>query len=241
MDLQSLAQTNFETLSRNPYPGRGIIIGRSPNGESLVQVYWIMGRSSGSRNRIFMEEDGFLKTKLWDESVVTDPTLLIYYPMRHVGSAHIVTNGDQTDTIYNALQGGGTFESALETRTFEPDPPIYTPRISGLMDSATPDEYKLSVLKPMSRDSDSVMRCYYNIVSPAKGIGNCIQTYTLTADGQPAPFQGDPYVLPLFDDIDETAKVYWDALDADNKVSLAVKFVSIASGDFRLRIINKHQ
>ena len=241
MDLQSQAKANFESLSSNPYPGRGIIIGRSPSGKSLVQVYWIMGRSEGSRNRIFMEEDGFLKTKLWDESVVTDPALLIYYPMRHVGKTHIVTNGDQTDTIYQALPQGGTFESALETRTFEPDPPIYTPRISGLMKAGTPDAYQLSVLKPMSGDPESVMRCYYNIVSPANGIGNCIQTYTLTADGKPAPFKGDPYVLPLFDDIDETAKVYWDVLDPDNKVSLAVKFVDIASDEAALRIINKHQ
>jgi IMP cyclohydrolase len=241
MDLQSLAQSNFQTLSKNPYPGRCIIIGRSPNGRSLVQVYWIMGRSEGSRNRIFMEEDGFLKTKLWDESKATDPTLLIYYPMRHLGSAHIVTNGDQTDTIYSALQRGGTFETALETRTFEPDPPIYTPRISGIIDAATPDEYKLSVLKPMSGDPDSVMRCYYNIVTPASGIGNCIHTYTLTADRQPAPFKGDPYVVPLFDDIDETAKVYWTACDRDNRVALAVKFVDIASSTADLRVINKHQ
>ena len=241
MDLQSLAQSNFESLSKNPYPGRCIIIGRSPNGKSLVQVYWIMGRSEGSRNRIFMEEDGFLKTRLWDESVVTDPTLLIYYPMRHIGGAHIVSNGDQTDTIYNALKQGGAFESALETRTFEPDPPIYTPRISGLMDAGSPGEYKLSVLKPMSGDPESVIRCCYNVVSPANGIGNCTHTYTLTADGRPAPFKGDPYVVPLFDDIEQTAEVYWDACDEDNRVSLAVKFVDIASGRPTLRIINKHQ
>lgn len=241
MDLQSLAQANFDILSQNPYPGRCIIIGRSPNGESLVQVYWIMGRSEGSRNRIFMEEDGFLKTKLWDESKATDPRLLIYYPMRHIGSAHIVTNGDQTDTIFNAIKEGGSFESALETRTFEPDPPIYTPRISGLMKAGTPDAYQLSVLKPMSGDAESLMRCYYNIVSPANGIGNCIHTYTLTAEGQPGAFQGDPYTVPLFDDIDETARVYWEACDQDNRVSLAVKFVDVGSGEVSLRIVNKHQ
>jgi len=240
MDLQSAAETNLEALSANPYPGRGIILGCSPNGESLVQVYWIMGRSEGSRNRIFVEEDGFLKTKLWDESKATSPTLLIYYPMKHIGSAHIVSNGDQTDTIYKALQHGGTFESALDTRTFEPDPPIYTPRISGLMDVTTPEKYKLSVLKPMSGDPESVVRCYYNFATPAMGVGNCIHTYWITAEGQPVPFVGEPYLLPLFDDIDETAQVYWDALDEDNRVSLAVKFIDISYGQFELRVINKH-
>lgn len=240
MDLQNLAEANFEALSSNPYPGRGIVLGRSPDGRSLVQVYWIMGRSEGSRNRVFVEEDGFLKTKLWDESKATDPALLIYYPMKHIGSAHIVTNGDQTDTIHRAIGDGGTFESALGTRTFEPDPPIYTPRISGLMDSGSPDEYKLSVLKPMSGDHGSVVRCFFNFTTPVRGMGNCIHTYWINADGQPVPFAGEPYVLPLFDDIEETAEEYWDALDEDNRVSLAVKFIDVSSGKARLRVINKH-
>ncbi|MBP6965465.1 MAG: inosine monophosphate cyclohydrolase [Armatimonadetes bacterium] len=240
MDLQSAAETNLEALSANPYPGRGIVLGRSPNGRSLVQVYWIMGRSEGSRNRVFVAEDGFLKTRLWDESKATDPTLLIYYPMKHIGSVHVVSNGDQTDTILEALRQRGTFESALDTRTFEPDPPIHTPRISGLMDIAAPQEYKLSVLKPMSGDPDSVVRCFYNFATPAAGVGNCIHTYWITAGGQPVPFVGEPYLLPLFDDIDETAGVYWDALDEDNRVSIAVKFIDIVSGKFELRINNKH-
>lgn len=240
MDVRDTARANFDLFAENPYPGRGIILGKSPDCRSLIQVYWIMGRSEGSRNRVFVEENGFLKTKLWDESKATDPTLLIYYPMRNLGGFHIVSNGDQTDTIYQALQSAGTFESALDTRTFEPDPPIYTPRISGMMTVGTPDRYKLSILKPMSGDAESCVRVYYNYQTNANGVGNCIQTYTLNAEGQPDAFQGDPYLLPLFDDIDETCRVYWDALNADNKVSLAVKYIDIATGEFEIRIANKH-
>ncbi len=240
MDVRDAAYSNFDAFVENPYPGRGIILGKSPDCRSLIQVYWIMGRSEGSRNRVFIEENGFLKTKLWDESKATDPTLLIYYPMRHLDGVHIVSNGDQTDTIYQALQSGGTFESALDTRTFEPDPPIYTPRITGMTTVGTPDRYKLSILKPMSGDADSCVRCYYNYEAPVNGVGNCIQTYTLNAEGQPAPFQGDPYILPLFDDIDRTLQAYWNALDPDNKVSLVIKFIDASTGEFELRIANKH-
>jgi len=240
VDTQRI-KDNYERLKKNIYPGRGIIIGMSPDSKSMIQVYWIMGRSENSRNRIFENDNGFVRTKAFDESKVTDPSLIIYYPVKHYEYCHIVTNGDQTDTIYEALKRGDSFESALNTRCYEPDPPNLTPRISGaiyLKDSLY--AYKLSILKSFNNTEELSIRNYYNYEKGVSGIGHCIHTYL--GDGNPLPsFNGEPYELELFNDIDKTAEHFWNALDNDNKVSILAKFISLEDGSFKTRIINKHK
>lgn len=234
------AELNVSRLQSNPYPGRGIVIGLTPDGTRYAQVYWIMGRSENSRNRVFIEEaNGFLRTEAKDPAKLTDPSLVIYYPVRHIGAAHIVTNGDQTDTIYDALQNGRTFEQALATRTWEPDQPNCTPRISGLVDLS--DEtcaYKLSILKTNQNDESQTMRHYFHYEQAIAGFGHFISTYA--GDGNPLPsFQGEPQLMPLFDDIRHTAAFYWDRLNADNRISLLVKTIDKASGQAEMHVINK--
>lgn len=234
------AEAGAARLQANPYPGRGIIIGLTPDGTRYAQVYWIMGRSENSRNRVFIqEENGFVRTEAKDPAKLTDPSLIIYYPVRHTGQAHIVTNGDQTDTIYEALQKGGTFEQALATRTWEPDPPNYTPRISGLVDLSDPNcAYKLSILKTNRGDPSQTMRHYFHYEQGIAGYGHCIHTYE--TDGNPLPsFQGEPVLMPLFDDIEETASFYWERLNEENKLSLLVKTIDKASGQTETIIRNK--
>ena len=234
------AETNAGSLASNPYPGRGIIIGLTPDGTRYMQVYWIMGRSENSRNRVFIEEEnGFVRTEARDPAKLTDPSLIIYYPVRHLGDTHIVTNGDQTDTIYEALQNGGSFESALATRTWEPDPPNYTPRISGLVDLSDKNTaYKLSILKTNLNDASQTMRHYYHYEQGIAGLGHCITTYS--GDGNPLPsFQGEPVLMPLFDDVDQTASFYWERLNAENKISLLVKTIDRTSGKAVLKVLNK--
>lgn len=235
------AETNAARLAENPYPGRGIVIGLTPDGTKLVQVYWIMGRSENSRNRVFIAEDnGFVRTEAKDPSKLTDPSLIIYYPVRHTAQAHIVTNGDQTDTVYEALAAGRTFEQALTTRTWEPDAPNYTPRISGVVDLA--DEhcaYKLSILKTNQNDASQTMRHFFHYEQGIAGFGHCITTYQ--GDGNPLPsFQGEPQLVPLFDDAATTASFYWDRLNADNKISLLVKTIDRATGAADTHVINKY-
>lgn len=228
-------------LKSNEYPGRGIIIGMSPDSKHMVQVYWIMGRSMNSRNRVFEEENGFVRTKAFDESKLVDPSLIIYYPARHCDNCHIITNGDQTDTIYNELLNGGSFEGALDTRCFEPDAPNFTPRISGIAYMGNSQyAYKLSILKSYNNDGTTSIRQYYNYEKGILGIGHCIHTYV--GDGNPLPsFTGEPYELELFDDIDKTAEYYWDALNNGNKVSLLVKYISLVDGSFKIKIFNKNK
>jgi IMP cyclohydrolase len=234
------AEQSMLRLQNNPYPGRGIVIGLTPDGTRLLQVYWIMGRSENSRNRVFIgEENGFVRTEAKDPAKLTDPSLIIYYPVRHTGQAHIVTNGDQTDTVYEALAAGRTFEQALTTRTFEPDAPNYTPRISGLVNLAdTTCAYKLSILKTNQGDASQTLRHFFHYEQGIAGFGHCITTYS--GDGNPLPsFEGEPVLVPLFDDIGQTAEHYWNALNADNKISLLVKSIHITSGETDMRIINK--
>ncbi len=232
-------KTNLETLKNNSYPGRGIITGMSPNGRHYVQIYWIMGRSENSRNRIFVNENGFVKTQAFDEKKVTDPSLIIYYPVKFYDGNHIVSNGDQTDTIFNALQTGGCFESALNTRQFEPDAPNYTPRISGLIDLQTRNyAYRLSIIKAVPGCSNACIRNYFNYETAFPGIGHCLHTYN--SDGNPLPsFEGEPYPVELYDDIDRSAEYYWEILNKDNRVSLLVKFINITNGESWIKIINK--
>lgn len=237
---QQLADNTISRLKTNAYPGRGIIIGLTPDGTRYLQVYWIMGRSENSRNRIFVPEDnGYLRTEARDPAKLSDPSLIIYYPLRHEGRAHIVTNGDQTDTIWEALRSGGTFEQALATRTYEPDPPNFTPRISGIVDLNDPQNaYKLSILKSNHNDETQTKRHYFHYERAIAGYGHFISTYV--GDGNPLPsFEGEPQLAPLFDNEQETARYYWDLLNEDNKISLLVKSIRLSDGAAKLTVINK--
>ncbi|WNQ12165.1 IMP cyclohydrolase [Paenibacillus aurantius] len=237
---QALADATIRELKENVYPGRGIIIGLTPDGSRFMQVYWIMGRSENSRNRIFVEEEnGYLRTEAADPAKLSDPSLIIYYPVRHTGGAHIVTNGDQTDTIYEALQQGGTFEGALATRTYEPDGPNFTPRISGVVDLGDKQNaYKLSILKSNDNDESQTKRQYFHYEQALAGYGHFISTYQ--GDGNPLPsFDGEPKLAPLFDSAEETTRFYWNLLNADNRISLLVKTISRESGEAQLTVLNK--
>ncbi|NLY75724.1 MAG: inosine monophosphate cyclohydrolase [Firmicutes bacterium] len=239
MDLEKIALLNEENLKNNPYPGRGIIIGISPDRQNYVQVYWIMGRSNNSRNRVFVQEGSFMRTKAFDESKVEDPSLIIYYPIKDLNGYYIVSNGDQTDTIYNYLMQQKTFEAALKTREFEPDAPHYTPRISGLIDLNGEPSYALSILKTENHNPDYCLRAFYYYDKYTAGYGHCIHTYE--GDGNPLPsFAGEPKLVRVFDDIDQTARYYWELLNEENRVALAVKFINCKDRSASMRIINKH-
>lgn len=237
---QQLADRTVQQLKTNAYPGRGIIIGLSPDATRYLQVYWIMGRSENSRNRIFVpEENGYLRTEARDPAKLSDPSLIIYYPLRHEGGAHIVTNGDQTGTIWESLKQGGTFEQALAQRTYEPDPPNFTPRISGIVDlNDRQNAYKLSILKTNENDESQTKRQFFHYEKAIAGYGHFISTYQ--GDGNPLPsFASEPQLAPLFDDDKETARFYWNLLNEDNKISLLVKSIRIDDGAVSLTVINK--
>ena len=221
------------------YLGRGILIGKSESGRQAVAAYFISGRSENSRNRVFKERDGALFTEPFDATKVTDPSLIIYAAARRFENSFIVTNGDQTDTVCKALQAGGTFEGALETRCFEPDAPNFTPRISGILDFRNGDfTYKMSILK--SADGQGSACARYTFSYPAlPGLGHFIHTYN--CDGDPIPtFTGEPERVAIPDDIDAFSKEIWDALDANNRISLFVRYFDLASGEETTRVINKH-
>ncbi|MDA0746085.1 MAG: inosine monophosphate cyclohydrolase [bacterium] len=234
-------ETHAERLKNSTYPGRGIILGQTPDEQNIVQVYWIMGRSEGSRNRAFISEGSTVKTEAFDESKLENPSLVVYHPIKIHNNAHILTNGDQTDTIFDYLQNGDTFESALCTRTFEPDPPIYTPRISGIVDlDDTQHIYKLAILKTIALNGDYATRHFFNYETAIPGIGHCITTYQ--DNGNPPPsFSGEPFCVELFDNIAATADFYWDLLDEANRVSLLVKYINPEAKTVALKIVNKYQ
>ncbi|HBN82748.1 MAG TPA: inosine monophosphate cyclohydrolase [Clostridiales bacterium] len=238
-DFKKQAVKSFIQLKENPYPGRGIILGMTSDSKFIVQVYWIMGRSENSRNRIFVEEKGFVKTKAFDEKKCTDPSLIIYYPVKHIGSCHIVTNGDQTETIYEKIKGKGFFEDAMRERTFEPDRPNYTPRISGITDLADPNSaYKLCILKTINNQEEYGQKNLYDYQKAIPGYGHCITTYQW--DGNPLPsFSTEPLLVPVEDCPDKTAQMYWNALNQEDKVSLLVKFIDGKTGEFKIVIKNK--
>jgi IMP cyclohydrolase len=238
--LELIIDGNLEKLKQNPYPGRGIILGLTPDGQNLVQIYWIMGRSANSRNRIFEVENGFVKTKAFDAAKVEDPSLIIYYPARHYQNCHIITNGDQTDTIYEALQSGGSFEAALTTRTFEPDAPNFTPRISGLINlDQSQFAYQLAIIKSVYGQPDDCTHQFFNYHKALPGVGHCLHTYA--GDGNPLPsFSGEPYVVKLSNSLAELAAAYWQRLNSENKVSLLVKFINVHTRKTALEILNKH-
>lgn len=230
-------------LSGNTYPGRGIIIGKSEDGQNAVAAYFIMGRSVNSRNRVFEMTDGNLRTKAFDPALLSDPSLVIYFPVRVLKTDVvdvIVTNGDQTDTIYDYLKAGKTFEDALRTRTFEPDPPLFTPRISGLISLRNRDfTYKLSILKSTDGDKDYAQRQFFEY-APKAGLGHFIHTYK--CDGDPVPsFEGEPTPVSISGDIDSFTRLLWKNLNEDNKVSLFVRYIDLETGRTETRVVNKNQ
>ena len=226
-----------EDLRSNTYPGRGIVLGRSQDGTKAVIAYFIMGRSENSRNRVFVEQDGGIRTEAFDPAKLADPSLIIYAPVRVLGAKTIVTNGDQTDTIYNFIKDGKTFEEALRTRTFEPDAPNFTPRISGVVEGCN---YKLSILKSNNGDPESNQRYFFEYENPKAGQGHFIHTYR--CDGNPIPsYEGEPTPVIIEGDIDAFTAQVWDNLNADNKVSLFTRFIDLESGETQTRIINKNK
>lgn len=238
-----------DDLRGNSYPGRGIIIGKTPDGSRAVVAYFIMGRSANSRNRIFVEEDGGIRTQAYDPLKLTDPSLIIYAPVRVLGNKTIVSNGDQTDTIYQAMDRQQTFEQSLRSRVFEPDVPNYTPRISGILHvMGCKDEekaesgfnYAMSIIKSSNANPASCCRYSYAYENPLAGEARFIHTYL--HDGNPLPsFEGEPKTVASMDDIDAFAHLIWDHLNQDNKVSLFVRYITIGTGGQETRIINKNQ
>ena len=230
----------FEYVSGNEYPGRGIVIGRCACGKKAVTAYFIMGRSVNSRNRVFVPTDDGIKTEAFDPSKLSDPHLIIYSPVRVLGNKTIVTNGDQTDTIYEMMDKQQTFEQALRGREFEDDAPNYTPRISGILhiENGTYN-YAMSILKSADGDPASCQRHTFTYTNPLPGEGRIIHTYI--GDGNPLPsFEGEPVRIAIEDKIDEFTDKLWNALNEDNKVSLFVRYIDIATGEAETRIVNKN-
>ena len=237
MKMMSLAKE----LSSNTYPGRGIVIGRSGDGKYAVTAYFIMGRSENSRNRVFVEDGEGIRTQAFDPSKLTDPSLIIYAPVRVLGNKTIVTNGDQTDTIYEGMDKQMTFEQSLRSREFEPDGPNYTPRISGIMhlENGTYN-YAMSILKSNNGNPDACNRYTFAYENPVAGEGHFIHTYM--HDGNPLPsFEGEPKLISVPNRIEEFTDLLWNSLNEENKVSLFVRYIDIATGDIETKIVNKNQ
>ena len=237
MDMISLAQE----LQENSYPGRGIVLGRSEDGTKAVAAYFIMGRSENSRNRIFVEDGEGIRTQAYDPSKLTDPSLIIYAPVRVLGHKTIVTNGDQTDTIYEKMEKGLTFEQSLRSREFEPDAPNYTPRISGVMEIENGTySYSLSILKSNNGDPACCNRYTFSYENCAAGEGHFIHTYM--HDGNPLPsFEGEPKLAAIPNDMEKFTNMLWNNLNPENKVSLFVRYIDIATGKYETVIKNKNQ
>ena len=228
-------------LKQNPYPGRGIIIGRSKNGKYAVTAYFIMGRSENSRNRVFVEDGAGIRTQAFDPSKLTDPSLIIYAPVRVLGNKTIVTNGDQTDTIYELMDKQYSFEQALRTREFEPDGPNYTPRISGIMHiEAGAYHYAMSILKSNNGDPTSCNRYTFAYENAKAGEGRFIHTYKCNEDPLPS-FEGEPKLVEIPDDMEVFTEMLWESLNEENKVSLFVRYIDIETGKYETRIINKNK
>lgn len=237
MNMLSLANE----LNSNTYPGRGIIIGKTKDGKKAVTAYFIMGRSNNSRNRVFVEDVEGIRTQAFDPSKLEDPSLIIYAPVRVLGNKTIVTNGDQTDTIYEGMDKQLTFEQSLRTREFEPDAPNYTPRISGIMHVENGKyNYAMSILKSNNGNPEACNRYTFAYENPAAGEGHFIHTYM--HDGNLLPsFEGEPKLVEINGDIDEFTNMVWTNLNEDNKVSLFVRFIDIATGEYETRIVNKNK
>ena len=226
-----------QELKSNSYPGRGIIIGKSPDGKKAVTAYFIMGRSENSRNRVFVEDGEGIRTQAFDPSKLTDPSLIIYAPVRVLGNKTIVTNGDQTDTIYEGMDKQLTFEQSLRSREFEPDGPNYTPRISGVMHIENGNfNYAMSILKSNNGNPDSCNRYTFAYENPAAGEAHFMH------DGNPLPsFEGEPKLVEVLDNMEEFADLLWNSLNEENKVSLFVRYIDIETGNYETKIVNKNK
>ncbi len=229
-----------QELSSNAYPGRGIVIGKTPDGKKAVTAYFIMGRSSNSRNRVFVTEGEGIRTEAFDPSKLEDPSLIIYAPVRVLDNYTIVTNGDQTDTIFDGMSKGETFEQSLRIREFEPDGPNYTPRISGIMKVENNTfHYAMSILKSNNGNPDACNRYTFTYENPVSGEGHFIHTYM--HDDNPLPsFEGEPKLVAIDNDMDTFANMLWENLNEDNKVSLFVRYIDIETGNYETKIINKN-
>ena len=237
MEMLSLAKE----LSSNAYPGRGIVIGKTKDGKKAVTAYFIMGRSSNSRNRVFVTEGEGIRTEAFDPSKLEDPSLIIYAPVRVLGNKTIVTNGDQTGTIYEGMDKQLTFEHSLRSREFEPDGPNYTPRISVVMhiENGTYN-YAMSILKSNNGNPEACNRYTFAYENPVAGEGHFIHTYM--HDGNPLPsFEGEPKLVEIDGDIDQFTDMVWNNLNQDNKVSLFVRFIDIETGEYETKIVNKNK
>ena len=231
-----------DELKSNAYPGRGIVIGRSANGRYAATAYFIMGRSANSRNRVFVEDGEGIRTQAFDPSKMEDPSLIIYAPVRVLDKAHtIVTNGDQTDTVFDGMKKGLTFEQSLRSREFEPDGPNYTPRISGLLTVENGTfGYTMSILKSDNGNPDQCLRYTFDYEKAPAGEGHFISTYV--TDGNPLPsFEGEPKWVETMDDMNAFADMLWESLNEDNKVSLFVRYIDIETGKYETRIVNKNK
>ncbi|WNX85610.1 IMP cyclohydrolase [Agathobaculum sp. NTUH-O15-33] len=224
-------------LISNAYPGRGIVLGRTPDNKKDVIAYFIMGRSENSRNRVFVETEDGIRTEAFDPSKMTDPSLIIYHPVRVCGGKTVVTNGDQTDTICEYLRAGKSYIDALRTRQFEPDPPNYTSRISGVVNED--GSYSLSILKNFTSDRTSNKRFFYEYDKPVPGLGHFIHTYLCDGDPLP-PFRGEPKCIRIEWPIGEMADLMWDSMDAQNKVALFVRYIDLETGTYETVIKNKN-
>lgn len=229
-----------EELRSNSYPGRGIVLGKTPDGTHAVAAYFIMGRSENSRNRVFVEDGDGIRTEAFDPSKLTDPSLIIYAPVRVLGNKTIVTNGDQTDTIYEGMDKQQTFEQSLRCREFEPDAPNYTPRISGILHiEGGRFNYAMSILKSNNGNPDSCSRFTFAYQNPIAGEGRFIHTYM--GDGSPLPsFEGEPKPVAIPDDMRAFTEMLWNSLNEENKVSLFVRYINIADGTWQTAILNKN-
>ena len=221
-----------DLLQKNPYPGRGIVVGKNR------VYYWIMGRSANSRNRVFTATEDGIRTEAYDPSKLEDPSLIIYHPVRTMGDKLVVTNGDQTDTVYNLMSEGKSFKESLETREFEPDAPNFTPRISGILYFENGFKYEMNILKSIDENGSDCCRYTYSYPSVA-GLGHFIHTYNCNGDPLPT-FTGEPHRINIKDDIEEFANEIWESLNVDNKISLYVRYTDIETGKYTDKIINKN-
>lgn len=235
-----LKKSLAEELSSTTYPGRGIVIGKTPDGRKAAIAYFIMGRSENSRNRIFVKDGEGIRTEAFDPSKLEDPSLIIYAPVRVLGNKTIVTNGDQTDTIYDLMDKQYTFEQALRTREFEPDAPNYTPRISGVLHFDNGSfNYAMSILKSNNGNPEACNRYTFAYEKPVAGEAHFIHTYM--GDGNPLPsFEGEPTLVDVPDNMEDFADLVWNNLNNDNKVSLFVRYINIEDGSYETKIINKN-
>lgn len=238
-DLPTLAAENLRRLQANPYPGRGIVLGRSADGQRLLQLYWIMGRSANSRNRVFVADAGRLRTEPLDPARVERPELVIYTAMDAHGSQHVVTNGDQTDTVLAALRRGGDYREALRTRAQEPDAPHYTPRIAGGI-GADDGRAWLALLKADPHDPARTVRAFYEYDALVPGYGWCIHTYAGAGEPLP-PFAGEPYALPLEASGSDLLSAMWERLDRENRIALALKIITPETGEAELYLVNQYR